>query len=77
MREVEWTEGKTATNLDDNDGLLHHVVDLGLDKVQQRADTALCGLLHLDGTATNGTHRLAHKVHIHFRCIPEQQTQKI
>lgn len=31
--------------LDDDDGLLHHVVDLGLDEVQQRAHTALCRLL--------------------------------
>lgn len=27
--------------LDDDNGLLHHVVDLGLDEVQQCADTAL------------------------------------
>ena len=27
--------------LDDDDGLLDHVVDLGLDEVQQRADAAL------------------------------------
>lgn len=31
--------------LDDHDGLLHHVVDLGLDEVQQGAHTALCRLL--------------------------------
>lgn len=27
--------------LDDNDGLLHHIVDFGLDEVEQGADTAL------------------------------------
>lgn len=26
---------------DDHDGLLHHIVDLGLDEVQQGAHTAL------------------------------------
>lgn len=31
--------------LDDDDGLLHHVVDLGLDEVQQGADAALRRLL--------------------------------
>ena len=29
----------------DHDGLLNHIVDLGLDEVQQRADAALRGLL--------------------------------
>lgn len=31
--------------LDDHDGFLHHIVDLGLDEIQQRAHTALCRLL--------------------------------
>lgn len=31
--------------LDDHNGLLHHIVDLCLDKVQQCADAALCRLL--------------------------------
>lgn len=31
--------------LDDHDGFLDHVVDLGLDEVKQRAHTALCRLL--------------------------------
>ena len=31
--------------LDDHDGLLNHVVDLGLDEVEQRAHAALGGLL--------------------------------
>ena len=31
--------------LDDHDGLLHHIVDLGLDEVQQGAHTALRWLL--------------------------------
>lgn len=30
---------------DDHDGLLHHIVDLGLDEVQQGAHTALSRLL--------------------------------
>lgn len=31
--------------LDDHNGFLDHVVDLGLDEVEQRAHTALCRLL--------------------------------
>lgn len=31
--------------LDDHDGFLNHVVDLGLDEIKQRAHTALCRLL--------------------------------
>lgn len=31
--------------LDDHDGFLDHIVDLGLDEVEQSAHTALCRLL--------------------------------
>ena len=68
---------RMATYLDDNNRLLHNIVDLGLDKVQERADTALCSLLHFDGAPTNCTHRLAHKVHVHLRCIPEGQNARL
>ena len=41
--------------LNDHDGLLDNVVDLGLDEVQQGADTALCGLLtHTKGGEREG-----------------------
>jgi len=58
------------TNLDDDDSLLDNVVDFGLNQVQQRAHTTLGSLLHLNGTAADSTHRLAHEVNIHFSCIP-------
>ena len=57
-------------NLDDDDGLLHDVVDLGLNEVEQRADAAFRRLLHLDGAASDGAHRLAHKVHVNLRGVP-------
>ena len=57
-------------NLDNNDSLLHDIVDFGLYQVQQRAHTTLGRLLHLDGTTTDCTHRLTHKVDINFCCIP-------
>lgn len=41
--------------LDDHDGLLHHVVDLGLNEVQQGADAALGRLLK--HTALTHQHR--------------------
>ena len=59
------------TNLDDNDSLLHDVVDFGLNEVKQRAHTTLGCLFHLDSTAADRTHGLPHKVNVDFRCIPE------
>ena len=56
-------------NLDDDDGLLHDVVDLGLDEVEQRADAAFRRLLHLYGAASDGAHGLAHKVHVNLRGV--------
>jgi len=56
-------------NLDDNDGLLHDIVDFGLNQVKQSAHTTLGCLLYLDGTSADGTYRLPHKVHINFRCV--------
>lgn len=35
--------------LDDDNGLLHHIVDLGLDEVQKCADTAFGWLLRAEG----------------------------
>ena len=61
---------RVMTHLDDDDGLLHDVVDLGLDEVEQRADAAFRRLLHLDGTTSDGAHRLAHKVHVNLCSIP-------
>lgn len=49
--EEEWRDGHVLVRvlakdvLDDHDGFLDHVVDLGLDEVKQRAHTALCRLL--------------------------------
>ena len=52
--------------LDDDDGLLHNVVDLGLDKVEEHLDAALGSLLELDGAASDGAHGLAHELDIDF-----------
>ena len=42
---------------DDDDGLLHDVVDFGLDQLNQRLHTLLRGRLHFDGTSKhNETH---------------------
>jgi len=41
---------------DDHDGLLDHVVDLGLDQVQQGADAALSGLLERNGAEASCHH---------------------
>ena len=55
--------------LDDNHGLLHHVIDLGLDEVEEGGDAAFYGLVHLHGTvaSTNGSHRLSDKVHVDLK----------
>ena len=42
--------------LDDDDGLLDHVVDLRLDQLDKGRHTLLGGLLHFDGAAADGAH---------------------
>ena len=55
--------------LDDNHGLLDHVIDLGLDEVEEGGDAAFYGLVHLHVTvaSTNGSHRLSDKVHVDLK----------
>mmetsp|Transcript_37558 Transcript_37558/g.81412 ORF Transcript_37558/g.81412 Transcript_37558/m.81412 type:complete len:424 (-) Transcript_37558:321-1592(-) len=50
--------------LDHHDGLLHHVVDLGLDELQQHVDAALRRLVQLDGAPSNGTHAPTDKLDV-------------
>lgn len=50
--------------LDDDDGLLHHVVDLGLDEVQQGADAALRRLLGGGGSVSDALAPSSHP------CVP-------
>ena len=52
--------------LDDNDSLLNHIVDLGLDELQQHIDAALCCPFQTDGASANRTHTAPDKVHIHL-----------
>ncbi len=54
------------TDLDHDNCLLNHISDLGLNQLHQSTDTTLRSRLNLDGTTTDGTHRLANKVNIHF-----------
>eukprot|EP01137_Pigoraptor_chileana_P028939 Opistho-2@13440 len=62
--------GVLAENvLDHDNGLLHNIVDLRLDELEERLDATLSGALNLDGAASNGTDRLAHEVHINLRGI--------
>ena len=63
--------------LDDHHRLLHHVVDLGLDELQQHLDAPLRGTLQLDGTAADSAHTLAHEVHVHFRRVLLQLLQQL
>ena len=56
--------------LDHNDSFLDNVGHFGLDQLHKCAHTALRRGFHLDGTAPNGSDRLAHKINIHFSCIP-------
>lgn len=47
MRAVDWLVGVFAEDVpDDHNGLLHNVIDLSLDEVQQSANTALRRLLY-------------------------------
>ena len=55
--------------LDHHDGLLHHVVHLAADEVQQRVDALLRRRLDLDGHLPDGAHRAAHKVHVHLHGV--------
>mmetsp|Transcript_34025 Transcript_34025/g.78514 ORF Transcript_34025/g.78514 Transcript_34025/m.78514 type:complete len:352 (+) Transcript_34025:1119-2174(+) len=51
---------------DDDDGFLHHVIDLGLYEFQEYADAAFGRSLQFDGTPSDGAHALAHEIHVHF-----------
>ena len=48
--------------LDDPNSLQHHIVDLGLDQIQQGQDESLSTLLYLDSTSANSSDRLPDKV---------------
>ena len=50
--------------LDHDDRLLHDVVDLGLDELEQHVDAPLRGALELDGAAADGAHRAAHELDV-------------
>ena len=55
--------------LDDNHGLLDHVIDLGLDEVKEGGGAAFYGLvyLHVTVASTNGSHRLSAKLHVNLK----------
>ena len=57
--------GVTAENvLDDDDGLLHDVVDFGLDELKENPDAALGRSLELDGASSDGADGLADEVDV-------------
>eukprot|EP00955_Chlamydomonas_euryale_P025578 269979-Chlamydomonas_euryale.AAC.1 len=45
---------------------LHHVVDLGLDELEQHVDALLRSRLDRHSAAPDRAHRLAHKVDVHL-----------
>jgi len=45
---------------------LHNIVDLGLDKVKQGADTPFRCHIDFDGAATDRSNRLSDEIHIYF-----------
>lgn len=53
-------------HLDNDDGFLDDIVDLGLNQFEQGRDTPLSGRFDLDCQTTNGAHCLADKIHINF-----------
>mmetsp|Transcript_61830 Transcript_61830/g.177325 ORF Transcript_61830/g.177325 Transcript_61830/m.177325 type:complete len:728 (+) Transcript_61830:225-2408(+) len=55
--------------LDDDTGLLHDVVHLRLDQLQQHGDGPLAGALELHGDAADGAHGLPHEVYIDARGV--------
>jgi len=50
--------------LDNNDRLLDHIVDLGVDEIQEHIDTSLRGFVNHNSAAANGTHSLAHEIDV-------------
>ena len=52
--------------LDDDHSLLHHVVDLGLDELEQHVDAALGGALELDRATADGSHRTTYEFDVHL-----------
>mmetsp|Transcript_10469 Transcript_10469/g.36831 ORF Transcript_10469/g.36831 Transcript_10469/m.36831 type:complete len:710 (+) Transcript_10469:291-2420(+) len=55
--------------LDDDTGLLHDVVHLRLDQLQQHGDGPLASALELHGDAADGAHGLPHEVYIDARGV--------
>mmetsp|Transcript_27540 Transcript_27540/g.42340 ORF Transcript_27540/g.42340 Transcript_27540/m.42340 type:complete len:304 (+) Transcript_27540:996-1907(+) len=55
--------------LDDNDGFLYHIVNLGLDQFQQNPDATLSCTFQLDCTTSNCGYGFAHKVDIDFGSV--------
>jgi hypothetical protein len=59
----------TEDILDNNNGLLDDVVDLGLDQVKKDVYALLSGTLKLNGTTSNGTDSLADELNIDFLSV--------
>lgn len=53
-------------HLNDNDGLLQHIVDLGLDQLEKNIDATLGGALQLDGAAADSPYGLPNEFHVHL-----------
>mmetsp|Transcript_26227 Transcript_26227/g.55615 ORF Transcript_26227/g.55615 Transcript_26227/m.55615 type:complete len:290 (-) Transcript_26227:1023-1892(-) len=51
--------------LNHDSGLLHDIVHLRLDELEEDADGAFASTLELHGHTADGAHRLPHEVHIH------------
>ena len=51
---------------------LDHVVDLGLDKVEQSRDASFSRLFDLDGAPADGPNRFPDKVDINFGSVPKR-----
>ena len=58
------------THFNDDYGLLHDIIDLCLDEIEECADAPLCRLLHFDRTPSYRPDGLPHEINIHLCCIP-------
>lgn len=50
----------------DNNSFLHHVVNFGLNQIQQRRDAALRRRLHFDRAPTDRSHRFPDEVNVNL-----------
>lgn len=60
------------SHLDDNNSLLHNIIDASFHQLHQSLHTSIRRRFNFDGTAPNTTNSLAYKIYIHLCSVSRE-----